>query len=729
MHGFLASPPTPSAVEKTRVYIDVPNSNSQASGLFHIAGWAIDNGSSINAIDLKIDGSFFDIATYGSNRSDVCAAFANQVDCPNVGWSYLLDTTGLSNGTHTLQAVAVSANGTHALATTSFTVANGLAGAANPIQMFLDTPNSTTPTLTGTATISGWSFDPEAPVYSVNVVVDPGPNPYSYDPWYFNVVSGLPRPDVCAAYSNAPNCANSGWTGKLDTTQLSNGPHTVAVTASSIDGYSKTLTASFTVSNNGPLRVYIDQPSTNAGPVSGTIPMTGWAEYDKAKISWLELIVDGSTYGETVWPYSGGPAYFGGYRADVCAVYPASPDCPNVGWSALLDTTQLSNGTHTIAVYAYSDGYWLNSSDYVEGLSLTSAPVTINVENTLSTKTTHVYIDTPTANEVLWNNITVSGWAIDDNTPVQRVEIAVDGKTIGSTGTGETIRRDVCAVYPNRPNCPYVGWNFTFATNYLSNGTHTLTATAVSTVDSEATISTTFNVNNSNGGNSTQVYIDIPNGQTGSLSGQATFAGWAINKNYVISNLTILIDGAPSANAYTAVARPDVCGVYPDAPGCPNVGWSATIDTTLLPNSVHKLDVIANGGWSVYPQLSTASAMFTVANSLSNSPIKTYIDVPGSASISGVSSFLGWAVSATATISDVEVAIDGVPYGAASYGVSRPDVCSAFPNESGCPAGNVGWAFVIDSTLLANGSHALDITVTASDGTHQTISKPFTVSN
>jgi len=56
-----------------------------------------------------------------------------------------------------------------------------------------------------------------------------------------------------------------------------------------------------------------------------------------------------------------------------------------------------------------------------------------------------------------------------------------------------------------------------------------------------------------------------------------------------------------------------------------------------------------------------------------------------------------------AAITGVAISFDGVSYGNAVYGVARPDVCLAYPKRAGCP--NVGWGYLLDTTLLANGSH------------------------
>jgi hypothetical protein len=133
-----------------------------------------------------------------------------------------------------------------------------------------------------------------------------------------------------------------------------------------------------------------------------------------------------------------------------------------------------------------------------------------------------------------------------------------------------------------------------------------LTITAVSQGNAEATVSTTFNVRNADEYGSTQVFIDLPNSPIRPLSGRTEFAGWAINNDYTINTVTTLIDRARFGTTDRTVARQDVCDIFPNAPSCPNVGWSFPIDTTLLANGVHKLEVVATS--SNYPYHASQTA-------------------------------------------------------------------------------------------------------------------------
>ncbi|MBV9265122.1 MAG: hypothetical protein JO061_03030, partial [Acidobacteriaceae bacterium] len=686
---------------------------------------AIDNKAAIADVNILVDNTWVGVAKLGMSRTDVCAAFPNQLNCPNVGWTYQLDTTQLADGPHVITALATSANIAHAIVATPITVANSGAKATNLLRLWIDVPAPQNSTFSGEATFAGWAGDDTAPVNSITALVDHTAT--FYGTWV-PVSMRQSRPDVCAVYPSAQDCPNPGWSAVVDTTQLANGPHILSITATDSNGISNTLTANFTVANTSPLKIYIDQPNSNSGTLTGTSLFSGWALDPNAKITDVELLIDGSFYyfinGEAY--YSG--TYVGGYRPDVCVVYPASPDCPNVGWSTQFDTSQLANGSHTMAIRA----------DAGNGDRATTPPVSFNVANGLTSKSTKVWIDQPSNSitQTFWGQAQFAGWALDDMAQISTVMISIDGNPNGISSVTYIQRNDVCAVYPSRPGCPNVGWSVDVDTTALTNGTHTVTATAISANGSQATQSTTFQVSNSLGGDGTRLYIDSPNSQTGDVGGHLTVAGWALSSQYSINNVSLAVDGAPFGSATLGVSRPDVCTVFPSGSDCPNVGWSGTIDTTLLSKGPHKLEVTAQAGYpyssqALPDQSATASVLFNALNANAANPVSVYIDVPSAtgASLSGVTSFAGWAIDINDSISSVEITIDGAPYGTATYGANRPDVCAAFPNDNGCPAANVGWNFAIDTTLLPNGSHTLAVTATSSDGLHETVSKSFKVSN
>jgi hypothetical protein len=89
----------------------------------------------------------------------------------------------------------------------------------------------------------------------------------------------------------------------------------------------------------------------------------------------------------------------------------------------------------------------------------------------------------------------------------------------------------------------------------------------------------------------------------------------------------------------------------------------------------------------------------------------------------------GWAVdnmsSVGTAIASVQVKIDGVVVGTATYGTSRPDVCTAYPGRPGCP--NVGFTYLLNAEALTPGSHTLTVIATDTDGTPDSGSSSITI--
>jgi hypothetical protein len=71
------------------------------------------------------------------------------------------------------------------------------------------------------------------------------------------------------------------------------------------------------------------------------------------------------------------------------------------------------------------------------------------------------------------------------------------------------------------------------------------------------------------------------------------------------------------------------------------------------------------------------------------------------------------------------VLVDGTAVGAATYGVSRPDVCAVYPGRPGCP--NVGFSYSLNAAALTAGSHTITVTATDSASPPDTGSATITV--
>jgi N-acetylmuramoyl-L-alanine amidase len=342
----------------TKLYIDQPTSQATLLGMTTISGWALNSNAAITGVSILVDGVQKGRASYGANRPDVCGLYSSP-GCPNVGWTFSLDTTQLANGPHVLQATAFVLQGSrmqYGATSAVFTAANWT---TNPTRITVDRPSAQGITVSGVVNAYGWAMDDYEAVTGVAISID-GVS-------YGTASYGTSRGDVCTAFPGRAGCPNVGWNFMLDTTLLNDGAHVLGVTTTTASGRHSTVTSPFRVSNSAgnPIQVTIDAPASNA-TVSGAVQTYGWALEGGIGVAGVQILVDGAPYGA---------ATYGDPRGDVCAIY-SGLSCPNVGWDMWLDTTGLGNGTHTFAVRVIgADGVKRtvsNSFQVLNGPSLTN---------------------------------------------------------------------------------------------------------------------------------------------------------------------------------------------------------------------------------------------------------------------------------------------------------------------------------------------------------------------
>jgi uncharacterized protein (TIGR03437 family) len=558
-------------------------------------------------------------------------------------------------------------------------------------------------TVSGVYHVGGWAVDTSYPISSVSLAVD-GIS-------YGTASYGGPRRDVCKVYPTALNCPYVAFDTLLDTSLVGNGVHTFQVTATDTAGNHFTTAAdNVTVSNSEasyPTKAWIDVPF-GAASYHGVVQFGGWALNDTSDIVSFKGYLDAV-------PINGSAVTYGIPRPDVCSAahYPGRPNCPNVGWSYLADLTVLANGNHTFSLTAMA----ANGQEYT-----VVTPFVVNNFATQSpTSSTYVNIDVPSSSAGTLSGVTtVAGWAIDPDANVYTVQMYVDGLQYSSPTYG-TERSDVCAVYSGYPGCPNVGFVGSLDTTLLADGTHTLDVIGYSSAGQPYTASRQITVaNQSRSG--VLLFIDVP-AVSSTVSGVTGIYGWAISGSSAIQNVTISVDGILKGTATYGGSRPDVCLVFPGEPGCPDVGWSYMLDTTLFTNGTHSLEVT---GTNAAGTRATASKVFSVSNV---SPAGTVIIAapgPSNNPYSGIALMKGWALNANAHIVSVSISVDGVPVGNAAYGVG-PDICTSTLTSPDCP--NVGWTYSLDTTLLSDGAHTFGVFATAADGTTASASASFTVAN
>ena len=689
---------TPVGSTPITINIDEPGRQSSAlNGSSLVAGWVVGKDAAISTVSVSVDGSPVGTANYGGSRTDVCQVYPSDASCANgnanVGFDYVLDTTQFADGTHTLQITATDASGNRLTKSGSF-VSSNYSG-TNATLIGIDTPGTSTAPFQGLVNFRGWAINASSVIGSVTYSIDGVP--------HGTLTYGVSRPDVCVVYAASPSCtggtANVGWSYLFDTGSLANGNHILSVSATALNGQHTIQARGFNVANwttANPIIFGTGNPNAQSPPLTGTQTIGGWAIDPVSVIDSVAIAVDGVPLGN---------ASYGGSRTDVCAVYPNSPGCPNVGWSFSLNTTLLADGSHNLAVTVIprsGQGFTQIIPFRVANMGLTSNPTLISIDN-------------PNSGSGPFNGFAaLNGWALNGSSAITTVKVLVDGNLQGVAVYGGG-RSDVCARFGNSPGCPNVGWNYLLNTSALANGTHSLDVTTTAANGEQATASSSFTVSNTPGPSPTTVSISEPTAQSSPYQGMAQIAGTAVSSSAALRSISVSVDGYPYGQA-----------TYNPAPANVTANWTYLLNTTEFADGPHVIAIAATAADGSY---SIATVSLQIANWTTPSPTRISIDRPSSQSapFSGQASFGGWALNPTSTITAISIAIDTVPFGNAFIGGNRSDVCQFYSNSPGCP--NVGWNFEVDTTLIANGTHTLSVTATSATGQTTTNSSSFIVAN
>jgi hypothetical protein len=207
------------------VAVETPEDGVTLSATSAIRGYAYAADLRITAVAVLIDGVNYGTATYGVRRDDICNAMTTRApNCPGVGFQFNLNTVNgavqLPNGKHSLQIRVTDESGrftTSPETPVTITVENAENKAAIG-QIVSPAPNAK---LSGTVKITGWAYDPNGTVTSVDFVVG------------LRVIGtlryGLPSPEACEKLADVPACPNIGFEGDFNTTLLPNGQHLLYV--------------------------------------------------------------------------------------------------------------------------------------------------------------------------------------------------------------------------------------------------------------------------------------------------------------------------------------------------------------------------------------------------------------------------------------------------------------------------------------------------------------------
>ncbi|NIM11951.1 MAG: hypothetical protein GTO45_07535 [Candidatus Aminicenantes bacterium] len=207
-----------------------------------------------------------------------------------------------------------------------------------------DTPTSGS-TVAGSVAVTGWALD-DTGVESVKIYRKSGGNLVYIGDALF--VEGA-RPDIAQAYPNYPNNTRAGWGYMMLTNFLpnnGNGTFVFQAIATDLAGKTTTLgTKTIRCDNAHATKPFgaIDKPGAGE-TVSGVYRIKGWVLTPPPN----KIPKDGASIRVKVDGVDLGHATYNIYRADIANLFPGYANNNGAGAYFDLDTTQFSDGLHTL---------------------------------------------------------------------------------------------------------------------------------------------------------------------------------------------------------------------------------------------------------------------------------------------------------------------------------------------------------------------------------------------
>ncbi len=314
-------------------------------------------------------------------------------------------------------------------------------------------------TVRGALTVRGILYDESAGVYAVESMVDGVKQAM--------VTTRVARPDYCSA-QNVPGCPAVGYTMDVDVSGLAPGEHKLVVRASNVrQGITESAPISFTIGEGaGRVPVIRIESPTADQIVKGALRVTGYAYAADLRITAIDTLIDGITYG---------PTQYGMPRTDVCGALPAPApvNCPAIGFVAQINPASaappLANGPHTLQVRIQdSTGRY---TLYPE------TPMLFHVE--YAQATTGGAITSIRPGETLRGQVEIAGYVYSSAARgILGASIVVDGLYSWGSARVGLPAEEVCAGLGGVASCPNIGFSGMLDTRLLSNGPHTIAVAA-----------------------------------------------------------------------------------------------------------------------------------------------------------------------------------------------------------------------------------------------------------
>ena len=662
-------------IPENRMWVEtssIANGKTEAT----VSGWVMSHFG-VERVEIYVDGKIIGsvLSSSMTKRDDLINKFTKDgyTGLDHSGFSYTFSTKELSIGTHKIKVKEIDNSGNSIWSNeTSIKVPEN--------RVWIET-SSTSNNGKTEAIVSGWAMS-HFGVKSVEIYLD-GEKIASISSSEMTAGNDTINEYINNGYNYLDH---SGFKYTFSTNGLSVGTHKVKV--KEIDNNGNSLWSNETSIKIPENRMWVETASlANNGTTVATV--SGWA-MSHFGVKSVEIYVDDKIVGSV-------PSSSMTKRDDLINKFTKDgyTGLDHSGFKYTFSTNGLSVGTHKVKVKEIDNN----------GNSLWSNETSIKIpENRMWVETSSIANGTTVA--------TVSGWVMS-HFGVERVEIYVDGKIIGSVlSSSMTKRYDLIVKFTKDgyTGLDHSGFSYTFSTMGLSVGTHTV---KVKEID-----------NNGNSIWSNETSIKIPENriwvETASLANngktEAIVSGWVMS-HYGVEKVEIYVDGnklgsVPSSSMtqrYDLIVKFTKDGYT----GLDHSGFTYTFSTMGLSVGTHKVKVkeIDNNGNSIW---SNETSIKIPEN-------RIWLEYPNGTYYGNVT-VGGWAMSHYG-VERVDIYMDNkkllsVPN---SSMTKRDDLINKFTKDGYTGLDHSGFSYTISADKVSVGTHTIKAVLVDKQGNDKCI--------
>ena len=533
------------------------NGQILTSDKIQVRGWAAGRGG-IKNIKIYYNDKLVIDSIANERRSDIDTVYPSYGES-NWGYDYYV-TRDNSVSVHKIKVIATMEDGTSDYWNRTLN-SNSL-----PMRGTIDSPQNGSEITGKYLEVRGWHLS-SSKAKKVEVFIN--------GKLMGEVTSNTSRPDVAQAFQKYNN-ENSGFDGKINISNESNGEKTLRIVVTNEDGTTDDFIRKITIKkpDEKPIRACLDTPKNGSVISEKYLNIRGW-HLSSSKMKKVEVFINGKSMGQ-VTPNTS--------RPDVAQAFPDYNN-ENSGFDGNINIANESNGEKTLKILITNeDG---TTDDFIRKITIKKP----------DEKPIRACLDTPkNGSDVSGMYLNIRGWHLSSS-KMKKVEVFIDGKSKGQV-TPNTSRPDVAQVFPEYNN-ENAGFDGKINIANESSGAKTLRIVITNEDGTTDDFIRTINIKRLDNIS----HLDEPTIDYDYYNNSITLRGWALS-GYGVKGIHVYIDDkfykAISVNEY----RPDVARVY-QSYNEENSGFSITIPMSGLETGQHqaKIYVITGNDQLFHPTI------------------------------------------------------------------------------------------------------------------------------